>query len=88
MPKYLLCVILILILGFTNNTNCQSAPDTTKRIMTAVRIDQPISLTGKMDNPEWLRADPVELKYEVTPGENIKFGLLNLFSNQFLSFIY
>ena len=40
--------------------------------MDAVRIDQPLKITGKVDNPLWLKADPVELNYEVTPGENIR----------------
>lgn len=36
----------------------------------AIRIDKPIELTGKLDNPLWLKAVPAELSYEVTPGEN------------------
>jgi hypothetical protein len=36
----------------------------------AVRIEKPIELTGKLDNPVWLRSTPVELNYEVTPGDN------------------
>ena len=36
----------------------------------AVRIDQDIRLTGKLDDPNWAKANQVELSYEMQPGEN------------------
>ena len=42
--------------------------------MNAYRIDQQIDIDGKLDNPIWLKAKPVELNYEVTPGENTPAG--------------
>jgi hypothetical protein len=74
MRKFLKCLVLVAIFGLANIVTGQSAPDSSRKIMTAVKIDKPITLTGKMDNPEWLKADPVELKYEVTPGENTPAG--------------
>ena len=42
-----------------------------KSSIKAVRIDDEIELNGKLDNPIWLKAEPVELNYEVSPGDNI-----------------
>jgi hypothetical protein len=38
--------------------------------ITAVKIEEPLKLTGKLSDPAWLRAVPVELSYEVEPAEN------------------
>ena len=38
--------------------------------MSAVRINKPINITGKLDDPVWRIAEPVELSYEFTPGDN------------------
>ncbi|HEY6952864.1 MAG TPA: carbohydrate binding family 9 domain-containing protein [Bacteroidota bacterium] len=46
-------------------------PDTAKPVIRAVRINQDIHLTGKLDDPRWNLAQPIELRYEVTPGENV-----------------
>jgi hypothetical protein len=46
-------------------------PDTARPEIHAVRIDGDIRLTGKLSDPRWKLATPIELKYEVTPGENI-----------------
>ena len=44
--------------------------DTPKPSLPSVKINGNITLTGKMDDPLWLQAMPVELSYEVMPGEN------------------
>lgn len=36
----------------------------------ARRIDGDIQLSGKLDDPRWNLAEPAEIKYEVTPGDN------------------
>lgn len=46
----------------------QSAPP--KPSFQAVKTAQPVNLSGKLDDPAWQRAIPVELKYEIQPGEN------------------
>ena len=38
--------------------------------VTAVHIDREIELTGKLSDPLWKSATPVELSYEIQPGEN------------------
>ena len=39
-------------------------------VIRAPRIDRPIQLTGKLDDPQWRLATKVDLRYEVQPGEN------------------
>lgn len=43
----------------------------TKPLFRAVRIERPIQLTGKLDDPLWKLGQPVNLSYEIQPGENI-----------------
>ncbi|MGA9116071.1 MAG: DUF5916 domain-containing protein [Bacteroidota bacterium] len=57
-----LCVLPGFLLG--------AEPGTERPSLNALRIDQPLVLSGKLDSPLWLQADSVELAYEVTPGEN------------------
>ena len=35
-----------------------------------IKIDRPIDINGKLDNPLWLLADPIEVNYEIRPGDN------------------
>ncbi len=52
------------------NASALDLPDSSKPVIRAVRIDGDIKLTGHLTDPHWQQALPVELKYEVTPGEN------------------
>ena len=70
MKKYLLYSLLIILTGYLNILKSQPLPDSAKSVLNVVRINQPIELTGKLDSPLWSKAEPVELKYEVQPGEN------------------
>src|SRR6267378_2699606 len=36
----------------------------------ALKIDRDIELSGKLDDPNWKLAQPIEINYEVTPGDN------------------
>jgi hypothetical protein len=63
--------VLLLLTGTDSLQNViASVPDTVKPELNAVRIGNPIKLTGKLDDPLWSEAQPVELNYEVSPGEN------------------
>jgi hypothetical protein len=42
-----------------------------KSALNAVKTDKPIEMTGKLDDPVWQSASPVEIAYEIQPGENI-----------------
>lgn len=44
--------------------------ETPKPSLPAVKINGSINLSGKMDDPLWLQAMPVELTWEIMPGEN------------------
>ena len=46
------------------------APDSARQRIDAVRIESEIELTGKLSDPRWNLAKPVQLAFEVTPGEN------------------
>ena len=51
-------------------SQARTEPDGDKPSMFALRINQPLALSGKLDNPIWFQAEPVDLNYEVTPGDN------------------
>jgi hypothetical protein len=67
-------VRLILYCLLLSTSICRAYPDlsadTLKPEIHAVRVGTPIILSGKLDDPQWLRAVPVELKFEASPGEN------------------
>ena len=42
----------------------------TKPLFRATRIERPIQLSGKLDDPLWRLGQPVNLSYEIQPGEN------------------
>ncbi|MBF8249025.1 MAG: hypothetical protein HW374_1825, partial [Bacteroidetes bacterium] len=56
----------------------------------AIRIDQDIRLTGKLDDANWTKANQVELAYEMQPGENIpapqKTLVKILYNSEFIYF--
>src|SRR5689334_16088708 len=67
MSRITLVSFLVLLVG--QFTFAQPA-DSSRPAVTAVRISQKLNLTGKLDDPQWQLAKPVELPYEITPGEN------------------
>lgn len=62
--------LLILLSAGFYQLGATSVRDTLKPDFNAVRIDKPLVLTGKLDDPQWLKSVPVELKFEAEPGEN------------------
>jgi hypothetical protein len=64
--KFLLLLVFI-TLFFISFAGSQS---NSQSIIQAFKIDQPIELTGRLDNPAWSIAEPVELNFEVRPGDN------------------
>ena len=59
-----------MFLTVLNTVGNASVSDTLKPSLPAVKIDKPLALTGKLDDPQWSKAFPVELNYEIMPGEN------------------
>jgi Domain of unknown function (DUF5916)/Carbohydrate family 9 binding domain-like len=66
---YLIPSTLLVIILFTTS-NAQSIKDGSKPVLNIIKIDHSIEINGKMDNPVWLLADPIEVTYEITPGDN------------------
>jgi hypothetical protein len=67
--------ILLFILSFSCqyafNLNGENKP-TEKPVLQIKKIDKPLELTGKLENPIWQQATPIELNYEIRPGDNIQ----------------
>jgi len=60
-----LTILLISVLqAQQNNTN-------SKPVFNIVKIDKPIKIDGKLDNPLWLLSDKIDLNYEFNPGDNV-----------------
>lgn len=80
----------ILFLLITINHYSQQTVNNLKPSLNAVKIESPIELTGKLDNPVWANAVPVELNYEIRPGDNTpapqKTYTRVLYDNEFLYF--
>ncbi len=64
---YVLLTILLIstLIGQTNNTN-------SKPVLNIIKINKPIEINGKLDNPVWQLADPIELNFEFNPGDNVQ----------------
>lgn len=76
----------------TSTTASPGTADTIRQSLPAVKITGNITLTGKMDDPLWLQAMPVELKYEIMPGENVpakqKTVARMLYNNDYIYFAF
>jgi hypothetical protein len=69
-------IILILILISTSNSfPFQTVPENNpsdKPVLQIKKIEKGLKLTGKLDNPIWKQTTPIELNYEISPGDNIQ----------------
>lgn len=65
-----ICLILFLNLYLSATQSNSENNDKSKPVFIAIRINQEIELTGKLDHDFWKSAAPVELQYEIRPGEN------------------
>lgn len=81
--------LLLICVISTGNIFGQTAA-INKPVLNAVRIDKPIELTGKIDNPIWRLATPVEINYEINPGDNTpatqKTNVRALYDDKYLYF--
>ncbi len=83
--------LLLLMFGvFFSGRLFSQATVNNKPVMNTVKIDKPIELTGKLDNPAWALATPVEINYEVNPGDNTpatqKTYVRSLYDDKYLYF--
>lgn len=62
----------------------------TKYVIKAVKINNDITLTGRLTDPQWKLARQVEVNYEVQPGDNLpakqKTTVMVLYNSNFLYF--
>ena len=70
MKKLLMAASLLMAVASAAKSASPGTTDTPKPSLPAVKIDGNITLTGRMDDPLWLQAMPVELNYEIMPAEN------------------
>jgi hypothetical protein len=62
--------LCFLCVNLVSSSFADDPPSPEKNHITAVRINRNIDLTGTLSDPMWKLSSPVELKYEVLPGEN------------------
>ncbi len=70
MKKPVLAASLLMAVTITVKSASPGTTETPKPAVPAVKIDGILNLSGKLDDPLWLQAMPVELNYEIMPGEN------------------
>lgn len=84
--------ILVFLLVFSSGETAVAlvSPDSARQKIAAFRIESEIELTGKLSDPRWNLAQPVQLAFEVTPGENTpasqKTTLRILYSAEYVYF--
>ena len=61
---------LLILLILSLNVIARDKENDIKSVFQASRINRPLQLTGKLDDPLWKQAMPISLNYEVQPGEN------------------
>lgn len=87
--RYLKFTFLHLFI-FLNCFFAQENENRSKPQMKALRIDESFELTGKLDNPNWAKSEPVDLDVEFRPGDNIpapqKTTVRALYDDSFLYF--
>ncbi|HVN57445.1 MAG TPA: carbohydrate binding family 9 domain-containing protein [Bacteroidales bacterium] len=68
--KRIRSAFLLLLLSCAAASAIKPAQDTLKPTVTAVRVEKPVQITGKLDDPQWLKAIPIYLANEMRPREN------------------
>ncbi|MBK8944375.1 MAG: carbohydrate binding family 9 domain-containing protein [Ignavibacteriae bacterium] len=64
---YIIIIFEILIFA---KMQAQPIPESAKPELNIFKIDKNFEINGKLDNPVWLQADPIEINYEFNPGDN------------------
>jgi len=62
--------LLFLSIFLISSLNGQIKTNNSKYELNIIKIGKPIQWNGRMDDPIWLQADPIELNYEIRPGDN------------------
>lgn len=64
-------LLVVLLVCCHSCLYAEPLPAPSKPSLKAVRIDGSLRLSGKLDDPRWNLAVPIEIGYEAQPGENI-----------------
>ena len=64
------CVCLSVLFLFSHLV-ASGTSDSAKATIKALRVEEDVDLTGKLSDPRWNLAQPIEIQYEISPGENI-----------------
>ena len=87
--RYIFYLLFFSTLGFLGAIIAQTN-NYEKPTIHVVKVDRPIELTGKLDDSNWSKAEPIELNYEVTPGDNTlapqKTLVRTLYDDKFIYF--
>ncbi|MCX6133106.1 MAG: hypothetical protein NTU47_04750 [Ignavibacteriales bacterium] len=70
MPRRILALLIVFNIVESAIAVASILPDSVRPRINAVRIEGEIKLTGKLSDPRWNLAQPVQIGFEVTPGEN------------------
>ena len=62
--------LFVFLFALPSVSSAYDSPNPDKYHVTAIRINRNIDLTGKLSDPIWKLATPIELNYEIQPGEN------------------
>jgi hypothetical protein len=68
---FLTFLIFKILISINSFLIAQENSKNAKPVVNALKITRSISLTGKLDNPEWEKTEPIEINYEFNPGDNI-----------------
>lgn len=83
---------LILLAVLFSYFYSQQIHASTKPVFNIIKIDTSININGKLDNPAWKLADPIEVNYEINPGDNLPASertvVRALYNEEYLYFGY
>ncbi|MCX6170791.1 MAG: DUF5916 domain-containing protein [Ignavibacteriales bacterium] len=68
--KFISKILFLHLIFMFSSAFGQAETNVSKPVMEAFRLDKAFEIDGKLDNPVWLNAKPIEINYEVTPGDN------------------
>jgi len=81
-------LLILLILGFPLLSHAQQKDTTRLRRLQPTYINHEIKLTGRMDDPAWKLAKPVDIQYEIQPDDKaiapVETQARVLYNKQFL----
>jgi len=67
-------ILILSVFSLFSGTVEANINDSIPASINIVRVDKGPELTGKLDDPLWMKAPSVELIYEIYPGDNISTG--------------